>query len=140
MLSRVAWKSYKKDGGIGRASINHYTSDNKKTLCNKEIPGQVHCLDAFGLTDCALCLSRKSLVEDATKKASEKPAHFKRIVEEYGGHYECNDGVHSAWWDAYGDKKNLYIAYGRLAPMVSGGDSLNLIDNWLHFKANGHKA
>jgi hypothetical protein len=133
MLSSVAWKSYKKNGGIGRASINHYTADNKKTLCNKDIPGtgQAHCYDAFGPTDCTLCLSRKSLAEDSMKKASEKPAHFKKIVEEHGGHYECNDGVHSAWWD---DKKNLYIAYGRLTPMVSVGDSLSLTENWLHFK------
>lgn len=136
MLSRVAWKSYKKDGGIGRASINHYTADNKKTLCNKDIPGtsEVHCYDAFGPTDCKLCLNRKSLAEDAMKKASEKPAHFKQVVEEYGGTYGFKDGVHSAWWDAYGDKKNLYIAYGRLTSMISVGDSLSLTENWLYFK------
>jgi len=134
MLKRVAWKSHKKDGGIGRASINHYTADNKKTLCNKDIPStnQAHCYDAFGPTDCEKCLSRKSLAEDAMKKAAEKPAHFKQIVEGLGGHYEFSDGIHSAWWE--GDKKNLYAAYGRLTPMISAGDSLSLTDNWLYFK------
>lgn len=135
-MHKIAWKSLNKNGGIGRASINHFTSDNKKTLCNKDIPQKVQCLDAFGSDDCAKCLERKTLVDDSNKKSSEKAVHFKNIVENLGGTYEIHDDVHSGWWDAYGDKKNLYIAYGRLTPMIADGDSLRMTDNWLYFKPN----
>lgn len=134
-MLKVAWKSLRKNGGIGRASINHFTTDKKKTLCNKKIPAQVHCLDAFGVDDCVKCFERKAATDNYLKMVADKPLYFKEVVEGLGGQYEFDGKTHSAWWDAYGDKKNLYIAYGRLACLMDGRDSFRLINNWLYLES-----
>jgi hypothetical protein len=133
-MQKVAWKSIKKDGGIGRASINHFTIDSKITLCQKDIPVQVHCLDAFGKKTCSTCLLRKDSVESRLKSSVDKCEYFKNTIDNLGGTYEFEDGVHKGWWDAYGDKTNLYMAYGRFTAMLGDNDKLWLIYNWVYYK------
>jgi hypothetical protein len=133
-MQKIAWKAIRKDGGIGRASINHFTTDSKVTLCQKDIPTEVHCLDAFGDKTCEKCLGRKDSIESKLKSAVDKGKYFKDIIDNLGGIYEFEDGIHKGWWDAYGDKTNLYVAYGRFTAMLGDTDALWLTYNWVYFK------
>jgi hypothetical protein len=127
-MHKIAWKSLRKDGGMGRASINHFTSDGKKTLCNKPIPVTELCLDSKH--DCKKCSAIKTRAEDYVKIMADKPAYFKEVVELLGGHYEP-EGV--AWWDNHGNKKDMYVAYGRLAPFMDNSDNFRMTDNALYY-------
>jgi hypothetical protein len=133
-MQKIAWKVIKKDGGAGRASINHYTTDNKTTLCQKEIPVEVHCLNAFGERNCVKCFDRKDSIESKLKSPEDKGKYFKDTIDNLGGIYKFEDGIHKGWWDAYDDKTNLYLAYGRFTAMIGETDALWLTNNWVYFK------
>ncbi len=125
-MNRIAWQSLTKRGP-GRWSSNHHTTDGKKTLCGKKIPEQVFRKDAFGEKDCPKCIQRRDMVVASAVTQEEKIALFKEVVKELEGTYVFEDGKHSAWWDAYGDHKNEYIAYGRLSHI-----GVWLTGNWLY--------
>lgn len=125
-MNRIAWQSLTKRGP-GRWSSNHHTTDGKKTLCGKKIPIQVFRKDAFSDKDCPKCIDLRDLVLMRSIRDDEKVAKFKEVVAECGGTYVFEDGQHKAWWDAYGDKTALYIAYGKLSCIGVG-----LTANWLY--------
>lgn len=129
-MQRVAWRSMT-DKGPGRSSINHYTSDNKLTFCNKKIPQNAFCYDAFGPTDCIKCLEKKDEVNVFKMNWDEKVIFFRETVTLLGGTYQLEDGEHKAWWDAYGDNKNICIAYGKLS-----GIGVCMLNNWLYLSRN----
>ena len=52
------------------------------------------------------------------KALPDKGKYVKDTIENLGGTYEFEDGVHKGWWDAYGDKANLYVAYGRFTATI----------------------
>lgn len=126
-MNRVAWQAMTKHG-LGRWSSNHYTIDSKMTLCGKKMP-KVFRNDVFSDKDCQKCIKRRDSVQVLAVKDEEKIARFKEVVAELGGNYVLEDEEHRAWWDAYGDKKNLYIAYGKLSCI-----GVCLTDNWLYLK------
>lgn len=125
--TQIAWKKVK-----GRASHNHFTTDKKSTLCGKDIPDK--SIEAVGKLSCRKCLDRKVIIEACHKSDEEKIVHFKKMVEEYGGHYELDETGHRAWWDAYDSLKNLYIVYGIMATMVGDKGWLDITGNWIRFK------
>jgi hypothetical protein len=113
----------RKNGGLGKASINHYTDDNKLTLCGKKIPQDAFCYDAFGPDECEKCDGKRERLL-LPKTYDEKLAYFKKVVEELGGTYEDK----SAWWDAKAMEKRC-VAYGKLSFM-----EVWMSNNWLYFK------
>lgn len=130
MITRIGWQSMTARGP-GRWSHNHYTEDGNLTLCGKKIPGtnEAFRLEANGSNDCAKCFERKEQLISETQTDEEKIAKFKHVVAELNGTYVFEDGEHRAWWDAYGDHKNLYIAYGKLSNI-----NVWLMNNWLYLK------
>jgi len=130
MVRRIAWQSLT-TRGPGKWSNNHHTIDGKKTLCGRKIPQQVFRNDAFSEKDCAKCITMRDTLAVYSVKPEEKVAKFKEVVADLGGEYRFEDGKHSAVWDAYGDKTNLYIAYGKLSSI-----GVWLTANWLYLQDN----
>lgn len=125
----VAWRQTKTNGGIGRASINHQTFDDKKTLCGKKIPQNAFCYDAYGPTDCEKCLKKKDAAIVIAKTNEDRIKLFKKVVEELDGNYVFEDGKHRAFWDAYGGREAVEkrcIAYGKLSSI-----NVWMYENWL---------
>lgn len=127
-MRRIAWQSLT-TRGPGKWSNNHHTIDGKKTLCGRKIPQshEVFRNDAFSETDCKKCITMRDTLAVYSTNKDEKIARFKEVVADLGGTYVLENGKHSAWWDAYGDKKNLYIAYGKLSSI-----GVALTQNWLY--------
>jgi hypothetical protein len=133
-MRRIAWQSLT-TRGPGKWSNNHHTIDNKKTLCGRKIPQQVFRNDAFSEKDCQKCIQRRDAVAVYSTNREEKIAKFKEVVANLGGTYVFEDSKHKAWWDAYGDKKNLYIAYGKLSCL-----GVWLTANWLYLPLDEYAA
>ena len=131
-MRRIAWQSLT-SRGPGRWSSNHHTTDDKKTLCGKKIPQshEVFRNDAFSERDCQKCIAKRDMVVVTAVSKEEKIALFKEVVKEQGGTYVFEDDQHKAWWDAYGDYKPAYIAYGRLSHI-----GVWLTGNWLYLHLN----
>lgn len=131
-MRRIAWQSLT-TRGPGKWSNNHHTIDGKKTLCGRKIPQshEVFRNDAFSETDCQKCIQRRDSVVVHSTNREEKIAKFKEVVTDLGGTYVFEDDQHKAWWDACGDKKNLYIAYGKLSSI-----GVWLTNNWLCLHLN----
>ncbi len=127
-MKLIAWQSMT-SRGPGKWSNNHYTEDDKKTLCGRKIPERPFRLEACGSDSCAKCFEKQEQLVPAAKTDEEKIAKFKYVVAELGGTHVVEDGEHRAWWDAYGDHKNLYIAYGKLSNI-----NVWLLNNWLYLK------
>lgn len=125
-MRRIAWQAITKRGP-GRWSSNHHTADDKTTLCGKIIPEQIFRNDAFSEKDCVKCIQKRDMLVAHAVNNEEKIALFKEVVKELEGTYVFEDGQHKAWWDAYGDYKNVYIAYGRLSYI-----GVWLTGNWLY--------
>lgn len=131
-MQSIAWQSVRKNGGFGRPSINHYTFDDKTTLCGKKIP---KAQKVFHPTNtCAKCSERKEIVDASFKNSDDKVDSFKQLVEECGGIYELENDMYKATWT---DSTKLYYAYGRLVSRSMSGDWINLTDGKLYYKPAG---